>query len=203
MTHAKQPRSKKCNQCECSSVRRVIWQIISGEIVLNRRPNGGGVVLLRSIWVATLTFALIFCFRELLHPRSTWNFSTAELKKGLFKTLPWYGAIFAGIYTSLYSRFSSQYAYLSELYNQIMSTQISCGAPSGNQFDLIAAWKAGFIEDAEDLHLATKRVFATAILNMMSDRRVRSMYVTHTHGKRRRFARLKLRIKSAIDARNT
>ena len=102
-------------------------------------------------------------------------------------------AAFAGSYTALYARFASQWEYLADLYNQIKAKQIDVAVsdvrdelhalrqkvienpnqPPDDHFCnaayLLAQWKAGFIEDAEKLHLAEKPPFAAVVSNWKSD----------------------------------
>jgi hypothetical protein len=90
------------------------------------------------------------------------------------ETLPWIGAIFAFTYLALYTRFASQFNYLAGAYNQIVAVraQIRGTAPTEAQSDpdnnvSIQAWEAGFVEDAQELHLATKKIFSTAVWYML------------------------------------
>lgn len=75
------------------------------------------------------------------------------------QTIPWLGAVFTATYAALYARFSAQWSYLAGVYNQMMATQSEI-EPSGKQpnaLEEIQLWKAGFAEDAEDLHLECSR----------------------------------------------
>jgi len=76
------------------------------------------------------------------------------------KSIPTFGAIFAACYVALYSRFSSQWTYLANVYNQIKAAETSAET---DKKILIAEWKAGFIEDALTLHLAYKPIFSATI----------------------------------------
>jgi hypothetical protein len=87
-------------------------------------------------------------------------FDKSQYFHDLPATLPWIGAIFGFTYVALYARFSSQFAYLAGVYNQIMATQaqIAGTAPTPAQQDpdsneKIQIWMAGFVEDRLDLHL--------------------------------------------------
>lgn len=92
--------------------------------------------------------------------------------------IPWAGAIFAASYAALYARFSSQWNYLSSLYNQIKQTEVSC-AESAN-LKIIAAWKAGFIEDSEYLHLSRKDSFVSVIYHWSQCPEVECAYKANT-----------------------
>jgi hypothetical protein len=80
------------------------WILVDWDV-----PNGGAVVLLRSLFVATLIFALMLAFLNVTEPSRTWTFSFQELRIQLIHYLPWYGVIFAGAYTAFYTRFASQW----------------------------------------------------------------------------------------------
>lgn len=47
---------------------------------------------------------------------------------------------------------------------------------------MLATWKAGYVEDAEYLHLALKVNFAPAIKAWLQDPAVREAYAKHTPG---------------------
>ena len=142
---------------------------LSGEWLLDDRPNGGTVVVLRALWIGVLGYIATIAVTELLRPNTSWVFSPAALRAAIFVNLKVGGAIFAGAYTALYARFASQWSYLASVYNQIMAAQVR-GAPSDSEGrHALECWKAGFIEDAEDLHLATKPMFAGVIISMLGD----------------------------------
>lgn len=50
------------------------------------------------------------------------------------------------------------------------------------QLETMASWKAAFIEDAEDLHLASKPMFLVAVHDWGTDARVASKFVRNTVG---------------------
>lgn len=143
-----------------------------------RLPNGGSVILAR----ATLTTCLVYCGgllgRNLLDPHLTWDFSASELRLQVLASAEWFGAIFAGVYAALYARFSSQWGYLAGLYNQIKAAEVR---DPGAGARVLADWKAGFIEDAEALHLATKPLFRSVVLAWGLDPAVRSSYASHSN----------------------
>lgn len=160
--------------------------IVSGEWMLTfrqRRPNGGSIVLARSLWCSATIYVGLLLLRELLDPNRSWEPSCLEIRLRLLATMPWYGAIFTACYASLYTRFASQWSYLAALYNQIVSAQISVEAARGEEaVGLFVPWKAGFIEDADDLHLATKPLFAHAVLGWLGDPAVRAWFEAHSLG---------------------
>ena len=111
--------------------------------------------------------------------------------KDIADTVPWLGAIFAGVYVALYARFASQWSYLAGVYNQIRQT-LATWDPTKDNANHLNLWRAGFIEDALDLHLATKPMFGPFLLRMldvnddeMQDIRDKFDHITHK-GKERR-----------------
>jgi hypothetical protein len=112
--------------------------------------------------------------------------------------MPWCGAIIAGVYAGLYSRFSSQWTYLAGLYNQIMAAAVQQQSWSDEQRDVLAKWRAGFLEDAEDLHLATRPMFAAVILSFLRYDGVREAYAPNTVGGADRLDRLIGRCEDSI-----
>lgn len=164
-----------------------LLEVLSWEWILTRMrlANGGGLVLIRSFLIAIEVYGTTVALKQGLDPVRTWVFSAHELQLEIIATLPWFGAIFAGIYAGLYTRFASQWTYLANLYNQIKAAESSCSDES----NAIDAWKAGFFEDADELHLATKRVFAS-ILRSWATVGVQREFVKNTPGGEERLAKL-------------
>src|SRR5690606_6800070 len=75
-------------------------------------------------------------------------------------------------YLALYSRFSSQWGYLSNLYNQIKQAETSLQVNKKT----LNYWKAGFIEDAVELHLALKPMFAMIIKGWSQNPKVKKAF---------------------------
>ncbi len=92
-----------------------ITRLLSGECLLARRPNGGGVILARSIYVSVIVYAVSLIIKSGTEPEAMLSFSFAELKRNINETIPWVGTIFAGVYAALYTRYSSQWSYLVSL----------------------------------------------------------------------------------------
>jgi hypothetical protein len=181
--------------------------VVSGEKFMDLlgKPNGGTMVFLRSLWVTALVFFVALGLRSLFNAKWPWSFDGSEYVRDLPETLPWVGAIFAFTYLALYSRFSSQWSYLAGFYNQIMATQaqIEGTAPSIGQMNpnankKIQIWKAAFIEDAQDLHLATKKMFSVAIWTMLEDPNVYDNFVGYTADGKARVKKLVKALKDAI-----
>lgn len=98
------------------------------------------------------------------------------------------------VYASLYARFASQWSYLAGVYNQIKA------AECGQKCDRIALaeWKAGFIEDAEDLHLARKPVFASIIHAWVKDAEVEVRFLKDVPGGEHRFELLAASVQDVV-----
>jgi len=150
----------------------IVVEIVSSEWLLTRLPlqNGGGIILLRSLLTSLEIYILIVILYN----------------EQISTTPHWFGAIFAAVYAGFYARFASQWSYLANLYNQIKATECTkdCNA------DELAKWKAGFIEDAEELHLAAKPLFASVLLAWAGDQTVKAMFEKYTPGGTERFDRL-------------
>jgi hypothetical protein len=173
-----------------------IWQLFSrlvslgsGECLLNNRSNGGTVVLARAFFSALVIYLITIGAKSKLMAGSTWGFSWPEFRTIAGETIPWFGAIFAGAYAALYTRFSSQWSYLADLYNQIMAAQVQSPWSDENSKSY-SAWMAGFIEDAEELHLALKPIYSAVILSMLERSSVREAYIESTAGSSERLDRL-------------
>lgn len=146
--------------------RCVDW--LSGEWLLNKRPNGGAVVFVRSLKVSFLIFFLCLGLISVIDPARTFHPSLRELQIIVLDKFAWFGAIFAATYAGFYARYSSQWSYLSGLYNQIMATKSSLPEIERSNSSLLH-WQAGFIEDCYLLHLDRKDIFSLPIQYMLSD----------------------------------
>jgi hypothetical protein len=138
-----------------------IVRLGSGEYLLDRSDvsNGGTVVFTRALHVAVVIVCLGLLVRNWLDPNRTPTFSMYELRSQLAAIGPWFGTVFAASYAALYARFASQWTYLAGVYNQIKAAE---GRKDATE-NVIAEWKAGFIEDAAELHLIRKRMFASIV----------------------------------------
>lgn len=56
--------------------------------------------------------------------------------------------------------------------------------------DVLAEWKAAFIEDAEYLHLSHKENFVSIIYAWSQEEKVKEKYIKHTPGGEERFESL-------------
>jgi hypothetical protein len=164
---------------------RTVW-LLSGEFLLHwpiRRANGGTIIFARATMITIIVYSGAIFVHETLDPSKTWEFSSLALRLAINTTLPWFAAVFAGTYAALYARFASQWSYLAGLYNLIKSTEAQSGI-SGH--DAVISMKAGFIEDAEELHLALKQMYAALIRNWLSDLQVREEFIKYAPGGERR-----------------
>jgi hypothetical protein len=158
----------------------VSW--ISFEVLLKgaRRSNGGAIVFLRALLTSLVAFASALLFTQVADPAREMTFSASALIEGVAGKLSWLGALFGAIYLALYTRFSSQWTYVANLYNQIKAAEAKANAH--DNLEAIAQWKAGFIEDAQELHLATKGIFAGVVKAWLSDEKVRDYFVRYAPG---------------------
>jgi hypothetical protein len=139
-----------------------VTDVFSAEWVLTRchYPNGGGVILFRAAFVSLTIYLGMISFRNFIDPARSWDLSLVEFRLQARSDLPAFGAILAAAYAALYARFSSQWTYLAGVYNQIKAAQCRSGECPPRP---LAEWKAGFIADAMELHLADKALFASVI----------------------------------------
>jgi hypothetical protein len=173
---------------------------LSCEFVLRRMPNGGTAVLIRSSIISLFLYLIAIALKSRIAPGATWHFDSAAFRMLIAETIPWFGAIFAGVYVALYSRFASQWNYLASLYNQIMQTAVA-NPPNGISHEsALRLWQAGFIEDAEGLHLAGKPMFASVIRSMLTKPETRSYFIAHSPGGAERLAKLELRVAKALES---
>lgn len=139
-------------------------QFCSGEFIFKWMPNGGSSVVFRTLFAATIISIAVIAshyvvYWDIVHPfdiikKNGWQFC----------------GIYAAAYAAFYARFVSQWTYLSNLYNQIKNVEVSTIYNSGEKKannEILYGWMSGFIEDAESLHLETKPIFATVILNWL------------------------------------
>jgi len=154
------------------SVWERLVRVLSCEWLLDIVPNGGALILLRTLVIALSVDLLAVLGVALLDPTRSGAVTLPFFRSELAEKLPWLGAIFAVVYAALYTRFASQWTYLAGVYNQIKA------AEARNDCDplKIAEWKAGFIVDAHELHLAQKALFAEIILAWRDDPAVELMF---------------------------
>jgi hypothetical protein len=156
---------------------KLIW-FLSAEWLLTRYKisNGGSAIIFRSLYSGFILFFLILGIYNLVDPTKSGEFSLLALRTQVIEKISWLGILIGTLYAGLYARFSSQWIYLANLYNNIKRAQT---AKEINE-DALAEWKAAFIEDAEDLHLAYKTMFSSIINAWARDSKVVSIYEEYT-----------------------
>jgi hypothetical protein len=155
-----------------------VVSFVSAEWLLTRFKwaNGGDVIALRSLWIAFVIYWPTIGLKDFCEPHAVLALDWAQVRRLVPGTIPWFGAIFAGTYASLQSRYGSQWNYLAGVYNRIKETD----ARGSVQPERMAEWKAGFIEDAEDLHLIGKPMFASVARAWGGDALVRRKFLVFT-----------------------
>ena len=170
---------------------KFIENFVFAEIIFKFLRNGGLAVFFRTFLSGTICSVIvlwIYCAFsgklssiESLITSDWWNQTARSV---LVKDWWKYCGIYAAVYTSYYARFVSQWSYISNLYNQIKNADISMCMNCNQNCDCsqhiqstnckscaaekLNGWKAGFIEDAETLHLVTKPLFAGVIYTWLT-----------------------------------
>lgn len=169
-------------------------ELLTGEVILDYYPNGGTVIFCRAILMASLfsiTNALVDFFIDIT------GFSAPSILPYWWQV---FVAVFATTYTALYTRFASQFSYLANLYNQIQASYLRIDPDNKLALERIKAWEAGFVEDADSLHLATKPIFAATINAFLDDPVVVKYYKEYTIGGELRFPVLKKEVENSMNS---
>jgi hypothetical protein len=165
-----------------------VVEYASGEYLLAKsKRNGGGIVFLRALHSTIVILSLALLLKNALDPTRSSEFSLFELQTQLSGIGPWFGTVFAATYAGLYSRFASQWSYLAGVYNQIKAAECRKDVDA----NCISQWKAGFIEDAEDLHLIRKPIFWGIAHVWLQDMLVCTAFAAHTPNGPARLAALR------------
>jgi hypothetical protein len=161
------------------------WSAVTGEWMFRWGcPNGGTIILCRSLQVTVILYVIASWLRSLFNAAWPWHPDFGFLWHNGAATVPWLGAIFAAVYAALYARFASQWSYLAGVYNQMRQTLVTTKEPDR---DHLLMWRAAFIEDALDLHLATKAMVAPFLLRMLDMPPVAAKFDDYTvNGEKRR-----------------
>lgn len=159
---------------------------LSGEYMLKSKPNGGDIVLLRAIHSTFFIYLMTILLHEITKPNAILTFSQEELISAVHKSIPWLGAIFAATYATFYTRYSSQWTYLANTYNQFMAVK-SVQNDHVMNLDHEAAkalnnWMAGFVSDCFTLHLDRKPIFKGIIENLMKDEKIKELILGNFEG---------------------
>jgi hypothetical protein len=174
------------------------------------------MVFARAFLTALLCLSIKITLIELfglLNNEKTLCFSSHELIWQIKSNATNYIFVFGAVYTALYARFSSQWNYLSNVYNQIKAAESRALERSDIKvskfYDFkyrakqpaewaIAEWKAGFIEDAYELHLYTKPLFSSIIKSWLSDVIVREFFDKNTIGSKSKILAIEEGIKISL-----
>lgn len=148
----------------------------------SRRANGGGVILLRSAWIALWLVGLAVLLYELVGAPYTLSVSLGGVGRAAVMGARWFAVVFGFAYATLAARFASQWRYLADLYNQIKAAEVGAASDPLAK-DVLIEWKAGFVEDAQVLHLVTKPIFASVITAWADD--VRDEFIRNCGGPER------------------
>ena len=136
-----------------------IWHVGSGEWLL-RKDNGGLKIATRTALVSAELYGAALVLSAATRPGAIWlTFDLKQMCTLVHETIPWLGAILGSTYLALYSRFASQWSYLSGLYNSIMSAE---ALQDANQKPL-TEWKREFCTECELLHLSKREPFQSRI----------------------------------------
>ena len=175
------------------SLLKAIWEFLWGEWWFwFGHPNGGTVIFWRAVQISVVPVYLLglWLHSYLGAECPPCHFTRTALEHALDTTLPWLAATFGAIWAGLYARFASQWTYLAGEYNQIRQMLATQSAkPTAENEKHVQRWRAGFVEDALDLHLATKPMFRPFIKRLLDDpkhQEVRDCFDEAVDGKERR-----------------
>ncbi len=171
-----------------------VISFLSGEWMLDGgRPNGGDVVVMRTLWIGILLILFVAFFRALAElPHASTPFIMcvwAKLKTSVDGAET--PTILGATYAALYARFTSQWTYIANLYNQIKQAEVEAAGTQGSSAAsspttpsevalVIAQWKAGFIEDALAVHMATKPPIKGVIQAWFAVAEVKAAFMAYT-----------------------
>lgn len=171
----------------CRNIRpwSVRWwtNVLAGEFWLKVWPNGGTAIFVRTLWITAFMYSAALLLRAV--PYTDWSLGIDwhKLRSEVGETVPWVGALAGAVYTALYARFSSQWSYLAHVYHQMKAAILSGPEdPSPHQKEQLQYWKAAFIEDAEDLHLVRKKMFAMTAWEWLGQDGVANLFDQYTAG---------------------
>ena len=174
--------------CNIQKLITRCFDFLAGEWMLGIfKSNGGTVVALRALWT-TAIFSVIAVIQVSAFDPERIGPATVDGTLEVLWAVSSAVAIFLGAsYVALYARFVAQWGYLAGLYNMIKQTE----ATAGSDKKIIAEWKAGYLEDAENLHLAAKNNLAPVLYAWVKDPSVIRAYIKNTPGGANRLRRLR------------
>lgn len=151
----------------------------SAEFLLKWNANSGSIVIARSFWSAFWFMVAAIIGNSFLDNGFSGSIDPVIVLAG-FKAHPtWFALVFAAVYTALYTRFAAQWKYLADLYNAQKAVMINLSDAPGRETERAKAlveWKAGFVADAENLHLYSKDLFGTVVTTYLEDADVKNEY---------------------------
>ena len=153
-----------------------LFNFCSGEPLLGIDGNGGLVIFLRSILVAMQLFAIALLIKSGCEAPAGSGFSMDVAKSLVAEHFEWFGALFAGCYAAFYTRFSNQWSYLAEVYNQVMATKCQILEADQVTNQALTRWQVGLIADANTLHLDSKEIFASVIRSLLDQPHIYSEF---------------------------
>src|SRR5687768_9782380 len=110
------------------TIAEKLVSFVSGEWILQwttYTANGGTVVTFRSFWITLWIYVPGFLLKTSLAEGKTLDLDLRQGAVDFVNTLPWLAAIFGAAYVALYTRFSSQWNYLANLFNEIVQVEIT------------------------------------------------------------------------------
>lgn len=191
------------NDCQCLYliVHKIVC-FISFEWFLSRnKSNGGTIIFLRALAITITITLLAMLLNNWINPELVSPITWINFRTQLVGLAPWSAALFAGSYVALYTRFSAQWSYLANLYNLIKQSEIAMYGSQGTseniakQQEILKQWKAGYIEDALELHLAAKSNVAGVISAWSKDPGVKEEFCENTFSGTARWEQLMVDIK--------
>jgi hypothetical protein len=173
--------------------------VLAGEFFLKVWPNGGTAIFVRTLWIASLMYTSALLVRAVGYTDWSLGVDWHKLREEVAATTTWLGAIAGAVYTALYARFSSQWNYLANVYHQMKGAIVSGPNKPGEEQELqISYWKAAFVEDAQDLHLVRKKMFAMTAWEWLGEEAVAEKFDLYTVGGRQRRVRLQKRLRREL-----
>ena len=174
--------------CSFHNAIKTFFDILAGEWLLKTfKANGGAVIALRAIWITSIFAGVAMIAVSALDPGRVGPISWSGIVD-VFWGVSNNVMIFLGAsYLALYARFVSQWSYLAGLYNLIKQAE----AVNDANPVVIAEWKAGYLEDAENLHLAAKNNLAPVLHAWVKDPSVVRAYIKNTPGGANRLRQLR------------
>jgi hypothetical protein len=174
--------------CNFQNSCKTFFDFLAGEWLLKLfKANGGTVIALRAIWITAVFAGFSMMAVSAFDPARVGPISWSGTVN-VFWEISSNVTIFLGAsYLALYARFVSQWSYLAGLYNLIKQAEAANGADK----KVISEWKAGYLEDAENLHLAAKNNLAPVLHAWVKDPSVVNAYIENTPGGASRLQELK------------